>query len=73
MLTTSLATQLRDDLRARPLEQGEIRRITGMGLHFIATVDTDLSAQSLIRIMTLEIDGTGYVLAIPDRQRDSVD
>ena len=72
-MTNSLATQLRDDLRARPLEQGKIRRITGMGLHFIASVDTDLSAQSLIRIMTLEIDGAGYVLAIPDPKRNSGD
>ena len=73
MLTTSLAMQLRDDIRARPLEQGEIRRIQGMGLHFIAAGDTDLSAQCLLRIMTLEIDDADYVLAIPDRKRNSGD
>ena len=73
MLTTSLATQLRDDIRARPLEHGEIRRIKGMGLHFITAGDTDLSAQDLRRLLTVEIDGATYALAIPDPKRNSGD
>lgn len=73
MLTTSLATQLRDDIRARPIEHGEIRRIKGMGLHFITAGDTDLSAQGLCRLSTLEIDGADYAFAIPVPKDNSGD
>lgn len=65
-LSTSLATRLRDDIRERPLECGEIRRIKGMGLHYITTGDTDLSTRGLRLLFTLKIDGASYAVAVPD-------
>jgi len=44
-----------------------------MGLHFITAGDTDLSAQDLRRLLTVEIDGATYALAIPDPKRNSGD
>lgn len=68
-LSTSLATQLRDDIRERPLGHGEIRRIEGMWRHNITAGDTDLTTRGLLLLFTLKIDDASYAVAVPNRDR----
>jgi hypothetical protein len=52
--------RIQGDIREVPLEAGEIRRITGMGLHFIARADTETDDTVLARLFTLWIDDVEY-------------
>lgn len=65
-ITGALAERLRDELREHPLAPEEVRRIVGLGDHYLAATSTELGEHSLMRLCTLTVDGTAYVLARTD-------
>lgn len=64
--TQSMATMLYDLVSDKPLEDGEIRRIVGMGGHYITRSCTDLSGHNLNVFCSLTIDGDSYLLCVPE-------
>ncbi|NDP47501.1 MAG: hypothetical protein GZ085_03750 [Sulfuriferula multivorans] len=60
MLSTSLAIRLRDDIRKTPLLENEIRRIQGMGGHYIALESADVSEHEFALLFRLSIDEVQY-------------
>jgi hypothetical protein len=69
MLTNALATKLRDDLRERPLADHEIRRIVGMGPHYITAKTTDVSTRGMMTLFTVIVDDREYWVVKPDPAR----
>jgi len=62
MLSPQHLERLRDMLREKPLEAGEIRRIEWMGEQYIAKKDESVDAKDYTFLVTVKIDETDYVL-----------
>ena len=63
-ITAALATRLCDEVRAQPLAPGEVRRIVGLGGHYLVREDTLVIDQVLHRFCTLTIDDTTYAFCV---------
>jgi hypothetical protein len=68
-LAEPLARRIRDSIREVPLKAGTIRRITGMGSHFIAHADTETDDSVLVRLFTLWVDDVEYGIFYGKRGR----
>lgn len=65
-VTTSLLEQLRDETRRSPLHEQEIRRIVGMGHHYLARASACPTERGLMSLFKLVIDGVEYVVGVPE-------
>jgi hypothetical protein len=59
-ITASHAERIRDEMRNDPMQEGEIRRVKGLGNLFVAISSTSVEAQEYTRIYTLFIDDVEY-------------
>ena len=57
MLMAAARRKIAASIRARPLMAGEVRRIEGMGGHYICLADTDLSDE-FAEMASFEFKGT---------------
>jgi len=62
MLSSQHLGRLRDMLRDKPLEAGDIRRVEWMGEQYISHADAVINAQEYTFIVALKIDEVGYAL-----------
>lgn len=60
-ISVSHAERLRDEVRQQPLEQGEIRRIKGLGNLYMALVTTEVDSTKYKEMYSLFIDDVEYI------------
>lgn len=63
-ISSVLAKKLGDDIRQNPMQDNEVRRISGMGDHYIAHDTTDISEQGLDWMFKIFIDKVLYKVCV---------
>lgn len=73
-LTSVHVERLRDNLRSKPLQEGEIRRVVGAGEQYIALTSVTVEAAEYTKMYALKIDDVSYTIfaKVPQSTTQSV-